>query len=240
MSEFAAQMLAGKIHAKSRVRASRLAHAVDGVRRMVEVAPNSYVSISFGKQSICMAHMVYRIAPETPMFFLASDETWDMHNFREVIDDFLTKWPIRLKIVQTNRLYGAASWKAGRDAGDKDLQRMCPREEWDGWYMGLASDESRARKITLLKHCSAHRTIYRYRDGKYRCCPLMDWTLDDIAAYVWEHDLPLLDIYRKVGLHMRTTARLTKKAVELGGGWARVADSRGRRRIKNIHQEIDI
>lgn len=237
---FERQMFAGKIYARSKRRAGRLAFAREGIRAMLDAAPRAYLSLSWGKQSICLAHMIFEIAPETPMFFLASDESWDLHNFREVIDEFTGRWPINYRTVQTNRLFGAESWDEGRKAGQNDLQEMCRREEWDGWFWGLAKEESRVRRIVLLKNPSnIHRTIYRYKDGKLRCCPLMDWETDDIAAYVGEHDLPLLSIYRKYGLEMRTTARLTGTAVRRGGAWLRGANSRGVRKIKNRAPHVE-
>ncbi|RMG91165.1 MAG: hypothetical protein D6706_18475 [Chloroflexi bacterium] len=221
VNEFEKQMLAGEVYMGMEKRQKRLAFALQGIEAMRRLAPRSYASISFGKQSICLAHMLYQVEPDMPMYFLASSETWDLHNYAEVIDAFLERWPINLHIVQTDHAgtHPDLSWKEVRDLGDQDLQNMVDRAEWDGWYWGLSKEESKARKITLSRRWEGqpHPTIYRYKDGKYRCCPLMHWELLDIAAYVVEHDLPLLQIYKDLGLQERTTARLTKKAVEYHG-----------------------
>jgi hypothetical protein len=37
-----------------------------------------------------------------------------------------------------------------------------------------------------------------------------------LAAYIAQHDLPMLDAYRRHGLEARTTARVTRKAYEHG------------------------
>lgn len=220
MNEFERQIEAGRVYAQLSVRKRKLDFALESIYKMCEVAPRSYASISFGKQSICLAHMLYQIDPHIPMYFLASGESWIIHNFAEVIDNFISRWPINLHIVQTDHVFDDLnrSWKESRDAGQWDLQNMCKREDWDGWYWGLTKEESVNRRITLsLGNTSYHPTIFRYADGKYRCCPLMEWGLLDIAAYIAEYDLPVLRIYRKHGLQMRTTARVTRAMAELGG-----------------------
>lgn len=179
------------------------------------------------------------------MYFLASSETWYLHNFAEVIDRFLQTTPVNLTIVQTNRLgldVRAAiaplqkqhpeirwifrgeytpgdSWEDARKAGNADLQEMVAREEWDGFFMGLAKEESKGRRITLSMTWNGqpHPSVFRYWDGKYRCCPLMNWNEKDIAAYVATNELPLLDEYETFGLEARTTARATGMMAGSGG-----------------------
>jgi len=219
ISNYSEQMAIGKLHGKSPRHRRAVDYALEGIRALLDIAPRCYVSLSFGKQSIIVAHMAQRIRPDIPMYFLASSETWDLHDYERVVDEYCSRFRPRLTIVQTDRMAGAASWKESRDAGDQDLQQMCPRDEWDGWLWGLAMDESRPRRITLaqgVKQRNAHPTIYRYKDGKYRGCPIMRWGIDDLAAYIVHHDLPLLSIYTKYGLTQRTTARLTKTAAREG------------------------
>lgn len=241
------QIQVGRLYGRTVRGKRRLQFALDGIEAMLKLSGRSYVGVSFGKQSLCLAHMVYRMRPEMPMFFLASSESWLIHNFETVIDDFMNQFPIRLTIVQTNRMgldisqdilslsdkqsgikwvfrgwnrsADNETWKAARDAGDKDLQRMCERAEWDGWFWGLAKEESRGRRITLSRRWEEqpHRTIFRYKDGKFRCCPLMNWEIDDIAAYVAANDLRLLAEYEHNGLQTRTTARVTKMMAENAG-----------------------
>lgn len=239
------QLEAGRLYGQTQGYRRKLEFALGGIEAMHDLAPNSYMALSFGKQSICLAHMLYEFDSHTPMFFLASSESWLMYDFERVIDAFLSRWPVRLTIVQTNRWgldlepvierlaakqpgirwvrrgwleTSPVSWKAARDAGDQDLQEMCDRNQWDGWYWGLAKDESYGRWRTLSVRWPGqpHPTIFRYTDGKYRCCPLMNWTTKEIAAYVAEYDLPLLSAYG-AGLEARTSARLTKRMANFSG-----------------------
>lgn len=216
VTSFEEQMMLGRVRAGSEDFARCVQYSLAGIRQMIALCPRLYVSLSFGKQSICVAHLAQCICPDIPMFFLASSETWALYDYGTVIEAYCHRFNPCLTIVQTDRLSEADSWDEARALGNQDLQQMCPREEWDGWLWGLSFDESRGRRITLKRGVAqkdTHPTIYRYADGKYRGCPIMRWKTDDLAAYIWRHDLPLLSIYQKYGLSQRTTARLTGRAI---------------------------
>ena len=238
------QLWEGRMYSHTLYFRNNLRFAYEGIKAMLDLCPRTYVSISFGKQSICLAHMVWKLRPKTPMYFLASSESYLMHNFVEVIDAFMQIAPINLTIVQTNHaaldirpcierlsvLQPAIVWDmrpAGnpnwnwhevREAGHWDLQTMVDRDAYNGWFWGLAKEESKARRITLSTKWEdqPHPSIFRYGDGKFRCCPLMNWRLHDLAAYIQRHELPLLDTYHKEGLTARTTARMTGRSSEEG------------------------
>lgn len=244
MSTFEQQMVRGQLYAQLPVYQRMVRFAQEGIAAMLALCPRTYVSLSFGKQSMVMAHMVWQAAPDTPMYFLASSETWLMHDYADTIRRFLAICPVKLTIVQTNnaamditqqieqlqetcpaiawwfKTPGDPSWnwKQSRDYGDDDLQLMADRNAFDGWFWGLAKEESKVRAMTLSKTWDgqSHKSIFRYTDGKFRCCPLANWHLHDLAAYIATHDLPMLDAYRRHGLEARTTARATKKSVENG------------------------
>lgn len=219
------QLSAGRLHARLPLHRRRRDFALEGIAAMRRVAPRSYLSLSWGKQSIVLAHMLYQVEPSLPMYFLASGESWLIHNYAEVIEQFTARWPIQLHIVQTDHVFDGQGldWAASRAAGKRDLQTMCDPADWEGWYWGLAKMESKGRRFTLSARYDGqpHPSIYRYSGewatGKYRCCPLMHWGLLDLAAYIAEHDIPLLDAYHTHGLGTRTTARVTGMTADYAG-----------------------
>lgn len=218
------QLMYGELHARLPVYQRRLEQAGECIAQMQPLAPNSYLSLSFGKQSLVMAHMVFQVQPDIPCYFLASDESWILHNYAEVIQAFCDRFPINLHIVQTSHVWldPELDWQESRAKGDKDLQTMTGEQDFDGWYWGLAAEESKARRISLAKNQLPG--IYQYKSGKYRCCPLWDWGLPDLAAYIATHNLPMLNAYKTLGLNARTTARLTKQAAQWGLGDIKVAN----------------
>ena len=166
------ELFNGRMYAGTGYHRARRSFAHEAICAMLALGERFYVSLSFGKQSLVVAHMVYQVAPDTPMMFLASSESWMMHDFADVIDRFMARWPVNLTIVQTNNAAldidavvadlsrrqpsitwrfkppgdPAWNWKQSRDYGERDLQEMAPREAFDGWFWGLAKEESVARR----------------------------------------------------------------------------------------------
>lgn len=235
------QLLAGLFFARSNLYKKKLDFAISGIQKMFLLCNKLNVGLSFGKQSICIAHMVYQMRPQTPMFFLSSSETWFLDNYFDVIEKFLKICPINLTIIQTNRMCididghiqklrklginvvkrgwnktRPSSWEESRKTGKNDIQQLLyDRRDYDGWLWGLSKDESHARRMTLIKQYKnnqLHPSIYKYRDGKYRCCPIMNWSIDSLSAYLSTNKLPLLNAYHEAGLQARTTARITGTA----------------------------
>jgi len=241
MTQFEMDLALGEIHLRSSAFARHVESAKQSIERMLSICNRTYISLSFGKQSICMTHLISSMNKNIPAFFLASSETWQLYNFVEVIAGLLAKIDMDITIVQTNRhginlkpaidqmsemcpslkweFSGEESgidWRDANSRGHRDLQDMCNRKDWDGWFWGFSSDESVKRRITLAKTIE-HRNIFRYSDGKFRCCPLRDWRCLDIAAYIVQNNLKMLDVYERHGLRIRTTARVTGNMAELGG-----------------------
>lgn len=221
MTIFESQLEQGRLYAKLPIFQQRLRFALEGIGAMGMLAPKAYLSLSFGKQSIVLAHMLFGIDRNLPMYFLASGESFIIHNYDEVISEFTKRWPINLHIVKRDRVFDGnnSDWQESRDRGQFDLQEMCNPKDWDGWYWGLSRDESNARFYSLAKKFDGqtHQSIFRYANGKYRCCPLMNWRLLDLSAYIDKYDIPVLKQYKKFGLQTRTTARVTKRTAELHG-----------------------
>jgi 3'-phosphoadenosine 5'-phosphosulfate sulfotransferase (PAPS reductase)/FAD synthetase len=235
-------LLEGLLHSRTLAFKRKQEWSHNGIEACLAIGRPACVSLSFGKQSICLADMVLRRDPTIPCFFLASSETWMMANYTEVIHAFLDRLPSPLTIQQTNhadldvdrhieplRQRGVSlikippppdrlSWKACRDRGDADLQALIPREHFQSWFWGFSRFESKHRRQTVYatwEH-QPHRSLFRYTTGHFRSCPLMEWEDLDVLGYIALHDLPLLDIYWLNGIHSRTTARLTKKAIQEG------------------------
>ena len=190
------------------------------LRRFFMICQKPYLSLSFGKQSLVLAHIIYQIRPETPMLFLRSWESYYLHNFEDIIDQFTKKYKINLIIhYKDNVSWNDWDWKQTRDFGQHDLQNMADEAypAWDGVIMGLSKDESVARRISCSQRTTAWRTIFRYKSGKYRCTPIQFWSLLDLAAYISINDIPLLESYRYTGLGGRTVARITRNCAEMNG-----------------------
>lgn len=155
-----------------------------------------YVSLSWGKQSTVLAHMVYSVSQYTPCVFWKNPTSDILNNFNEVRDLFLSRWQLNYIEYQD---------------GDTDLvgngNKFLENNGLQVVFMGLVSSESKARKFTLGK--ADENNCFHYSNGKIRCCPLKNWSNQDIAAYIAKYKLPFLKTYAKFGFDARTSAGVT-------------------------------
>lgn len=220
MDKLQNQLKAGLVYSKSSEFRKRLRITIQSLERFFSITERPYLALSFGKQSIVLAHIISQIRPETPMILLQSWETFLLHDMEEVISQFKSKWPVNLHtLYKDNVSWNNWDWKRTRDYGQNDLQNMGNEviPDWDGVIMGLSKDESFARRITCSVSNTDWATIFRYTNGKYRCTPIQFWQLNDLAAYIAINDIPLLSAYHHNGLETRTTARITRNCAEMNG-----------------------
>ena len=189
------QLREGRMLAKLPQYKRTLNKAITSIERMFQKSPQSYVTLSWGKQSIIVAHMVFQCAPKTPCVHWSNKNAELFADFTATRDLFIKRFP--LNYIEFPE-------------GDTDLQgngqRYLQENELTGVFMGLAAEESKGRKYTLK---GGQETIRQYKNGTWRCCPLAAWNTLDLAAYIVTHDLPLLSPYRRYGLEMRTSTGAT-------------------------------
>lgn len=209
----------GEIWSKTPTFKAKEQKAIDALNIFFDLSKNPYLALSWGKQSICLAHMIYQIAPDTKMIFMRSWESFLYHDFERVINEFINNFHINyVDYYKDNVSWNSLSWKETRDLGQNDLQNMAEEiyPSWDGVIMGLAKDESKARRITTSLRTTEWDTIFKYKTKKYRVTPIQDWNNKDLAAYIFKYKIPLLSAYNE-GLHIRTTARITSKSADFNG-----------------------
>lgn len=188
------------------------------IEQMLSLCSNPYLALSFGKDSLVMLDLVQEQCPEIPCLFLKSEESYLMYNYEEVIN-FYTERGLNLRIINTNRLSEHDfQWEKARKAGNKDFLLPEFFDGWDGVFMGLRIEESKARRMTIIRkeHNEIGFRIMQYKGGQrkdmYRACPMADWSGFEVMLYAQEGGLKLLDVYEN-GEDTRTTARLTGDAV---------------------------
>lgn len=200
----------------------RISKSLKIIGQMLELSKTPYLALSFGKDSLVMLDLVRQVKPDIHCLFLKSEESFLMYNYEEVIEQYRSKG-VTIEIVETNRLSEHDfNWTKARKAGNKDFLLEPFFRGWDGVFMGLRIQESKARRITLVRkeHNVIGDKIMRYKDGKrkgmLRCCPVSYWTAEEIMLYLDHYKLPRLDVYNQ-GSNIRTTARLTGDSVRSDG-----------------------
>lgn len=141
-----------------------------------------YVACSFGKDSSVLLSLCLKIRPDIDVVFARYPETSLLDNYEEVI----AGWKgIRLHYVDVED-------DILDETGEGDfMDDWAIAEGFDGFFMGLRKQESRGRRITLLRDGA----IYRKKNGLLRCCPLADWSSEEVLLYCIENALPMLSSY---------------------------------------------
>lgn len=190
-----------RAHALSSAYRRRIDEALALIDRAFTECSAPYVACSFGKDSAVLLDLVRRRAPDIEARFIRWPETEHLGNYDDVIQAWRERGAnIRILDLQRRSLDEkvAGRWKMLRD--------LTPT---DGVFIGLRSEESRARRTTLM----THGTLYRYKDGYRRISPIAWWRTIDIAAYITQHDLPTLDAYKERGFAERTASRIPRAEV---------------------------
>lgn len=171
------------------------AKALNDIAAMLKRCERPYVALSWGKQSIVLAHMVWSVSPETLCVHWTGPDAELIGNFKEVSAEFLRRWRLNyLELPRREKLAGA-------------VQSFVEMHDPDGVFVGLSAFESRDRKLTLRAGDCDNIFDYRsgFRAGMLRCCPLATWKIIELAAYVSEFNIPLLNTYHRFGLEVRTS-----------------------------------
>lgn len=203
-------MIGYRIHASTAQFQHRVDAAHETVQQALETAPAWYVGCSFGKDSIVTQHLVRHYAPDIPVVFIdpgipmgpGDDALISGHisrenvNFTRLVWDKMDYYRAKQESRTTKRVLYELMFSPLHDWFADNPQ--------DGVFLGLRAGESAARNASLNVHSRLHQYTTGDLAGMWRCTPIADWSIDDVAAYIITHDLPILDIYRKMGFGARS------------------------------------
>lgn len=191
------------------------------ISQMLSLSSNPYLALSFGKDSLVMLDLVMEQYPDIPCIFSCSTETRLLDKYQELMDWYINNG-VNLIVSEFDR-YTLNQDKINitGTATDDDFNMDVFFDGWDGMFMGLRIEESKARRITLIskKNNEIGDKIMQYKTGKragmYRCCPMAYWKSFDVLFYLKGKGLPFLDAYQD-GHKTRTSTMITSNS--LNGG----------------------
>lgn len=180
-------------HAKLPTFKRKVDKAKEIIQEALAIAP-AYVAVSWGKDSVVMLHLVQSICPDVLAISFGHPEREMISNYAETEALYRERFGLNINTILIN--------------GDHVPNKVKSQKLWLQYpvkFVGLRMEESKDRKITLLKNGA----IYQYKNGDYRVCPVFNWTLQDIWAYTLLNNLPYLKAY-DLGAN-RTTDHVSKK-----------------------------
>ncbi len=159
------------------------------------------VSFSGGKDSLVVLHISLQQDPEIPVVFI--DTTLTLPETLEYVKWLADEWGFNLYIFkpehdfwwwlerkmiwpQKNRRWCFTKLKA------EPLMRARSRLDLDGYLTGLRAKESHWRR--RWKYKSWNKTL-RY----WLVNPILDWSKQDVEAYIEKHNLPVNPCYKLYG-----------------------------------------
>ena len=170
-----------------------------------------YASVSFGKDSLVMAHLLLSVAPALPMLYVNCGEWDEWPDTLRVKTEFISRFPCQLielvghsivsAYIQAERIYiqdeeiTSTARKAQHDYSSslgKILDEEAKSRGFDGAFMGLRKEESNNRARLFAMRGPLYHSSTR---DLWACHPLAWWTGRDVWAYIIKYNLPYNELY---------------------------------------------
>lgn len=205
---------------RARVRRS-LAH----IEEWLTLAQRPYISLSGGKDSTCVLHLVRSIAPEVPAVY------WDADCAFPEVSELIDATPncVRYKtdepFLDTLARFGA---HGGSDLENETMRTTVygPVKRWiaetqsDGCAYGLRQEESRGRRMLGR---TRGVVFFSAQYQVWMCQPVTHWTYNDVWAYIVSNDVPYAGTYDRMWEMPEREQRISYWAGETNrqnGRWA--------------------
>jgi phosphoadenosine phosphosulfate reductase len=200
------------ILAKSDVLLQAEDRAGDVLNRFADEGP-CYCGVSWGKDSVVVAHLVRRVRPEIPLVWIRVDPIANPDCY-DVRDVFLTMFPgPYYEIVRQCRIdfEGEIHAKGTLESGFKEA---CKIAGADRHVSGVRGQESKQRLLRMARWGESTTNT---------CAPIGWWKGNDVFAYLHKYGLPVHPAYAASmnGTLDRSRIRVASLWCERGKGTGR-------------------
>ena len=154
---------------------------------------------SFGAQSAVMLHLVTRIIPDLPIILI--DTGYLFPETYHFVQDLTKRFSLNLKVYNSRvtparyeALHGK-TWEYAEGLSHyhevfkvEPLQRALEELNVTAWLAGLRAEQT--------DHRATLRTVEK-QDNIYKVHPILNWSRQDIGAYMAQHNLPYHPLVEK-------------------------------------------
>jgi phosphoadenosine phosphosulfate reductase len=169
--------------------------AKEVIAEALAIAP-AYVAVSWGKDSTGLLHLAQQVKSDIIAVSFTHREREMISNYSDVIEQYTARCPTQLIDIELE--------------GDHVPAKVQSAKLWESYPMaivGVRKEESKARAISGSKYGVTHQ----YKNGSWRCHPLLYWNWRDVWAYLIVNDLPYLKWYESQSIERgRTTDHFSK------------------------------
>ncbi len=178
---------------------------------------------SFGAESVILLHMISQIEPSLPVIMLNTGKLFgETLRYRDRLQDKLKLTDVRTNFPHPDDLLSedpkGGLWQRDTDACC-DLRKVRPQARAVAPFDALITGRKRFQTGTR----ATMDIIERDTDGRFKLNPLANWQLDELKAYIEQHDLPrhplVKDGYLSIGC-MPCTHKVKEGEDYRSGRWA--------------------
>lgn len=170
------------IHARRPRIALLVAKSIEAIR---SVSGPRHCGVSWGKDSVVVAHLLRTTAPHVPLVYLR--QTTENPDCLLVRDDYLSRFPGQ-QYIEIPVIYDAGI-VSHKNSAWKNAIEQAEREHGKP-ILGLRADESGMRRLSM-------RHLGLTTDNV--CRPIGWWSVADVFAYLAAHELPVHPVYAMTG-----------------------------------------
>ena len=196
-------------HARSDRFRSRLVRALVLVETALRDSRRPYIAFSGGKDSIAVASLVHQIRPEATLHW--TDDELEYPEVVAMMSDLQHVAGDQFVTTLGRSQHGGwfvpwMSLPAFRDPLPGAIRKNIPAEFWmaergfDLAFTGVRAEESAKRRDWLVSQYggTGHATYMAKTAALPRCCPIWDWSADDVWALIAIWGLPVNPVYLRL------------------------------------------
>ncbi len=170
-----------------RAQQRRMSDLEERAMRALESFAPDYVSVSWGKDSVVVAHLACRLGLDCPLVWFPAGQI-ENPDCALVRDAFLARHPMHYREIAAPPL-GDFHDLHGHDGAQKEFERVS-KVCGERYASGVRADESGTRKLRMRVWGESSQNT---------CAPIGWWPTDFVFAYLAKYDLPIHPMYACLG-----------------------------------------
>lgn len=187
------------LHAIRPAMARREKHAIGALLEFFRDNPSGYLGVSWGKDSVVVAHLLWRSGLDVPVVWVKIDPLYNP-DCELVRDAFLERFDVEYhELVVPWRDDQCEHWRTLANSGSLNSLGFSPPESAAAPGFQIARKRFGARHVSGVR--AQESTVRYFRMAKYgenspnTCAPIGRWHHRDVFAYLHRHDLPVHPAY---------------------------------------------
>jgi phosphoadenosine phosphosulfate reductase len=202
-------------HSKSNAYRKKLSKSKEVISKFLNVCENPCVSVSFGKDSQCMMHMIGNMKPDIKFIHCDRGEGGSTKEVIGICHDMAKIYNVVIVKTEVSNIYAYKNGIEIKKHLIKELEKA--QAGHDGSAIGITRDESKIRNFVGL----VNGQLFKMKSGIYRCYPIWNFSAIDVWAYIVSNDVPYPGVYD----------RLNDNGIKYASNASRTSDMIGENRL---------